>query len=112
MKFHISIKNLHCFRRQQSINSLSENKDISIDEFENFYLSMLENSNEKIKEEYSAIQSFSDNLEKSSIASIANEKLNRYSNISPFDYNRVVLNDDEFENDYINASYINVRYFF
>lgn len=58
---------------------------------------------------YKAIQSFSDSLEKTCIASKANEKLNRYSNISPFDYNRVVLNDDEFENDYINASYVNVR---
>lgn len=70
---------------------------------------MIENRTEKIKEEYNAIQSFSDNLDKTCIASIANEKLNRYTNISPFDFNRVVLNDDEFENDYINASYINVR---
>lgn len=64
---------------------------------------MIENSKEKIKEEYKAIQSFSESLEKTCIASKANEKLNRYTNISPFDYNRVVLNDDEFENDYINA---------
>lgn len=72
---------------------------------------MMEHDKERIEEEYKAIQTFSDNLEKSCVASIANEKLNRYSNISPFDYNRVVLSDDEFENDYINASYINVRYF-
>lgn len=71
---------------------------------------MFENNRERIMEEYKALQSFSDSLDKTCIASIANEKLNRYSNISPFDYNRVVLNDDdEFdENDYINASYINV----
>lgn len=81
---------------------------MSIKEFPIFYQSMMENDHERIKEEYKAIQSFSDNLEKTCIASIANEKLNRYSNISPFDYNRVVLNDDECENDYINASYINV----
>lgn len=72
---------------------------------------MIKNENEKIKEEYKAIQFFSDNLEKTNIASKANEKLNRYVNISPYDYNRVVLNDDEFENDYINASYINVSKF-
>lgn len=70
---------------------------------------MIENSKEKIKEEYKSIQSFSESLEKTCIASKANEKLNRYTNISPFDYNRVVLNDDEFENEYINASYVNVR---
>lgn len=70
---------------------------------------MIENNRVKMKDEYTAIQTFSDSLEnKTCIASVANEKLNRYSNISPFDYNRVVLNDDEFENDYINASYINV----
>lgn len=71
---------------------------------------MMENEKQKAREEYEAIQEFSENLEKTCIASIANEKLNRYSNISPFDFNRVVLNDDEFENDYINASYINVRF--
>lgn len=71
---------------------------------------MIDNSTEKIKDEYKAIQTFSDSLDKTCIASIANAKLNRYSNIYPFDYNRVVLNDDEFENDYINASYINVRF--
>jgi protein tyrosine phosphatase len=66
------------------------------------------NEGEKIKEEYRAIQYFADNLDKTCIASKANEKLNRYANISPYDSNRVVLNDDEFENDYINASYVNV----
>lgn len=66
------------------------------------------NDCEKIKEEYRAIQFFSESLDKPCIASKTNEKLNRYANISPFDGNRVVLNEDEFENDYINASYINV----
>lgn len=70
---------------------------------------MIENNKERIREEYKTIQTFSEDLDKTCIASKANEKLNRYSNISPFDNNRVVLNDDEFENDYINASYINVR---
>lgn len=70
---------------------------------------MIENNRERIREEYKTIQTFSEDLDKTCIASKANEKLNRYSNISPFDNNRVVLNDDEFENDYINASYINVR---
>lgn len=71
---------------------------------------MMENNREMINEEYKKLQLFSDSLDKTSIASVANEKLNRYSNISPFDYNRVVLNDDDEyeENDYINASYINV----
>lgn len=70
---------------------------------------MIDNNKERMKEEYKAITNFSESLEKTCIASKTNEKLNRYSNISPFDYNRVVLNNDEFENDYINASYIDVR---
>lgn len=69
---------------------------------------MIKNDSEKIKEEYKAIQYFSDNLNKTFIASKANEKLNRYLNIYPYDSSRVVLNDDEYENDYINASYIHV----
>ena len=71
---------------------------------------MSKSDNEKIKEEYKAIQYFSDTLDRTYIASRANEKLNRYINIYPYDSTRVVLNDDEFENDYINASYINVSH--
>lgn len=88
---------------------MNDNKDISINEFANFHRTMVANDNERMRDEYKAIQTFSESLDKTCIASVANEKLNRYSNISPFDYNRVVLNDDEMENDYINASYINVR---
>ena len=95
--------------RQQSCDTLNDNKDISINEFPNFHREFIANDKERLREEYKAIQSFSDSLEKTCIASVANEKLNRYTNISPFDYNRVVLNDDELENDYHNASYINVR---
>ena len=73
---------------------------------------MTQNDNEKIKEEYKAINSFSDTLDKAFIASKANENLNRYKDIYPFDFNRVVLNDDEYENDYINASYVNVIWIF
>lgn len=69
---------------------------------------MTENENEKIAEEFKTINVIADGIAKTSIASKSNEKLNRYSNISPFDLNRVVLNEDEFENDYINASYIDV----
>lgn len=71
---------------------------------------MTENENEKIAEEFKAINVIADGIAKTSIASKSNEKLNRYSNISPFDLNRVVLNEDEFENDYINASYIDVSF--
>lgn len=71
---------------------------------------MSKSDNEKIREEHNAIEYFSANLDRTYIASRANEKLNRYINIYPYDSTRVVLNDDEFENDYINASYINVSY--
>lgn len=69
---------------------------------------MSKSDNEKMKEEHNAIRYFSKTLDRTFIASRANEKLNRYINIYPYDSTRVVLNDDEFENDYINASYINV----
>jgi protein tyrosine phosphatase len=94
--------------REQSSDSLNGNKDVPINEFANIYREILMNRRETIKEEYKEIQSWSDGLDKTSIASASNQNFNRYSNISPFDENRVVLNDDEFENDYINASYINV----
>lgn len=97
------------FPRQQSDHLPTDNKDVSINEYEIFYRKMIDNNKERMKEEYKAITNFSESLEKTCIASKTNEKLNRYSNISPFDYNRVVLNNDEFENDYINASYIDVR---
>lgn len=90
-------------------NSEFDRKDVPVQNFEMYYNEMITNENEKIKEEYKAIQFFSEGLDKTIIASKANEKCNRYANISPFDNNRVVLNDDELENDYINASFVNVR---
>lgn len=70
---------------------------------------MRENSEIRIKDEYTAINAFSETLKKTCIASRSNAKLNRYSNISPFDDNRVVLEGGEFENEYINASFVDVR---
>lgn len=91
-----------------SIANQYDRKDVPVQNFEMYYNQMIANENEKIKEEFKAIQFFSEGLDKTIIASKANERCNRYANISPFDNNRVVLNDDEFENDYINASFINV----
>jgi Protein-tyrosine phosphatase len=98
--------------REKSNESLNENKDIPLKGFANIHQSMVENCKEKIKEEYKEIQSWSESLDKTTVASVANQKLNRYSNIFPYDENRVVLHEDEFENDYINASYINVSFFY
>lgn len=92
-----------------NLSSQFDRKDVPVQNFEMYCNEMLSNENEKIKEEYKAIQFFSEGLDKTIIASKANEKCNRYANISPFDNNRVVLNDDEHENDYINASFVNVR---
>jgi protein tyrosine phosphatase len=49
-------------------------------------------------------------LSKSCNVAKSNRDLNRYASIVPFDYNRVKLND-EFDNDYINASYIKVSFY-
>lgn len=96
--------------RNQTDNQF-DRKDVPVQNFQEFYNEMIRNDNEKIKEEYKAIQFFSEGLDKTTLASKVNEIYNRYANISPFDHNRVVLNDDEFENDYINASYVNVSNF-
>lgn len=91
-----------------------DNKDINSIDFPRYYEVMKENNEVKIKEEYAAINEFSETLDKTCIASRSNEKLNRYSNISPFDDNRVVLDGGEFENEYINASFVDVslQFFF
>lgn len=82
-------------------------KDISSIDFPRYYNVMMEHNQDKIKEEFTKINMFSEALDKTCIASRSNEKLDRYSNISPFDDNRVVLEGGEFENEYINASFIN-----
>ncbi|KAG5674932.1 hypothetical protein PVAND_004876 [Polypedilum vanderplanki] len=106
--FYISYKRTRDLRNT-AIDSY-DRKDIAVQNFPAYYREMITNESEKIKDEYKAIQFFSENLDKTCIASKANEKLNRYANISPYDSNRVVLNEDEFENDYINASYVNGYY--
>lgn len=97
--------------RKSAVENPYERKDITVQSFAAYYKEMMNNDSEKIKAEFNAINFFADNLDKTSIASKANENLNRYLNISPYDSNRVVLNEDEFENDYINASFINVSTF-
>jgi protein-tyrosine phosphatase len=97
--------------RNQADNQF-DRKDVPMQNFQEFYNEMIRNENEKIREEYKAIQFFSEGLDKTTLASKVNEKFNRYANIAPFDQNRVVLNNDEFENDYINASLVNVSSFY
>lgn len=82
--------------------------DIATSEFLAFYSSMIADDKEKIKQEYQDIETFSRNLVKPCFVSMCNGQLNRYSNIHTFDDNRVVLDEDEFDNDYINASLIDV----
>ncbi|CRL00763.1 CLUMA_CG014018, isoform A [Clunio marinus] len=104
--FYITYKKTRTLR-EQSMDFSNDKKDIPINDFGKYFSEMSADDNARMKEEYAAIQAYAESLDKTFIASKANEKLNRYTNISPFDYNRVVLNDDEFENDYINASHIN-----
>jgi hypothetical protein len=84
-------------------------KDISMNDFENIHETLILTDKEKMLDEFYAIENFSHDVTNTCNASKMNGSLNRYSNIFPFDYNRVVLDDDEHENEYINASYINVR---
>lgn len=104
---HTDLNDSNYSSRNQTDNQY-DRKDVPVQNFQEFHSDMIKNDNEKIREEYKAIQFFSEGLDKTTLASKVNEKYNRYANISPFDSNRVVLNDDEFENDYINASFINV----
>lgn len=103
---YISYRRTEEFRKKIAENI--DNKDISTNDFRRFYDTVCLNNHAKLKDEFTSIQTFSESLEKTCIASRASERLNRYMNISPFDENRVVLDADEFENDYINASFIRV----
>lgn len=91
------------------MNKQFDREDVPVQNFNEFYNEMTKNNKERIREEFKQIQFFSEGLDRTTLASKVNEKFNRYANISPFDSNRVVLNDDEYElHDYINASFINV----
>lgn len=70
---------------------------------------MTANKNEKLIKEYKTIEADTAILENYSFnAARQNSAKNRYSNIHPFDHNRVVLSMDDGDTDYINASYIDV----
>jgi protein-tyrosine phosphatase len=107
-----STNNINCLSSSHHRKSHSaghfDRKDVPIQNYEAHHKEMISNDNEKIREEFNAIQFYSSSLDKTMVASKANEKCNRYANISPFDYNRVVLNEDEYEHEYINASFVNV----
>lgn len=77
--------------------------------FNEHYEALIRNDRRLLNKEYEAIQNYEDNLKLSSLVAKANGNLNRYSNILPYDFNRVKLDGDEFEDEYINASFINVR---
>lgn len=105
--FYITYRN-----PRNSVNKQYDREDVPVQNFQQFYNEMTKNNNERLREEYKQIQFFSEGLtHQTTLASKTNEKYNRYANIAPFDSNRVVLNDDEFEHDYINASFINGYYF-
>ena len=89
-------------------NPNEEPMDVSLRNFPIHYEMMIANNFEKIENEYARINDFSSNLKKSNVASRSNEKLNRYLNIFPYDSTRVVLDTDEYDSDYINASKIDV----
>lgn len=96
-------------RHGKQAQSIKSTKDTCSDNFPVLFASMTGNENAKILEEFRAIVEHSSNLNLTSTAAIRHKQRNRYDNIHPFDYNRVVL-DDEFKNDYINASYIDVSF--
>ncbi|XP_063696945.1 receptor-type tyrosine-protein phosphatase delta [Culicoides brevitarsis] len=71
------------------------------------YNEMTANKNEKLIKEYKTIEADTAILENYSFnAARQNSAKNRYSNIHPFDHNRVVLSMEDGDTDYINASYI------
>lgn len=85
-----------------------DSKDITVADFPIYRAIMTQNENSRIKDEYLEIQCYAEQLNTSTAIAKQNEILNRYLNISPFDYNRVIL--DKPGCDYINASYIHVRF--
>ena len=86
----------------------SQTTDISVNDFENFHNLMVAKNMKKINDEFRNLQTFGECFLETCHVSKDNQTLNRFKNISPFDSNRVILDQDEFENSYINASYIDV----
>jgi Protein-tyrosine phosphatase len=65
---------------------------------------------EQMHQEFRNIQIWASRLSDSLVSGEATRGFNRYGDILPFRENRFALISSEFENDYINASYVNVSF--
>ncbi|CAD7089422.1 unnamed protein product [Hermetia illucens] len=79
--------------------------DITSKNFLNYYEEIVKS--DKLNREFKELTAISNELNLSNVASTSNETKNRYSNIFPYDKNRVILDCDSDGADYINASFIN-----
>lgn len=66
------------------------------------------NKNEKLLKEFKTIDNTLPVGNMIHNAAKQNPSKNRYSNILPFDFNRVILSTADGDSDYINASFIDV----
>ncbi|KFB37706.1 AGAP011650-PA-like protein [Anopheles sinensis] len=110
------------WRRQRSIPNpqLSELKsvdsepsDIPLKNFPNQYDELFQSNREKVGHEFQAINYFCDTTLVETVTffkALENERKNRYLNVLPYDFNRVLLNVEgetkDATGDYINASLI------
>jgi protein tyrosine phosphatase len=88
----------------------SDNKiDVPVSKFAENYYQMTALDNVQIINEYKLINAIDgDTLGFTNNAAKQNETKNRYTNIHPYDENRVLLGTHNGFNDYINASWVNV----
>jgi protein tyrosine phosphatase len=83
--------------------------DVPVPKFSEHYFQMSALDDALIRNEYKVINAIDgEALEYTTFAAKQNDVKNRYTNIHPYDHNRVLLTG---ANDYINASYVDVSFF-
>lgn len=110
--FHKSQKLFHFYFLRSGVlvsPYLNEPNDVTPKSFVYHYNELTANKNEKLLKEYKTIESILPAGNMIHNAAKQNTSKNRYSNIMPFDFNRVILSTADGDTDYINASYIDVR---
>ncbi|XP_059608712.1 receptor-type tyrosine-protein phosphatase beta [Phlebotomus argentipes] len=80
--------------------------DVELKKFSDHYIAMMRNCKENLTKEFKLLNAVTMEKDFSMAAAKQNETKNRYVNIIPYDMNRVLLNIEDGESEYINASFV------